>query len=117
MVRSPVSAASVDRSGACGRCENGRDGGLGEIALSDIDQNKQRSLPFLRAMYDLANDTTSNRVQGPDVANRLGLEVDSEEFHDLARHHLEAGNIQAIETNWSRLAITNEGIAEVESQR
>jgi hypothetical protein len=51
---------------------------------------------------------------GPDVAERLGLDVKGEEFHDLARHHEIAGNIEAIETNWGRLALTDKGIAEAE---
>ena len=85
--------------------------------MSDIDQNEQRRFQFLRAVYDLANGTSSLSVRGLDVAERLGLDLKSQEFHDLARHHEVAGNTRAIETNWGTFRITNKGIAEVESQR
>jgi hypothetical protein len=80
--------------------------------LSDVDQNKRMS--FLRAVYDLANGTPSNRVQGADVAEQLGLDLKGEEFHDLARHHEMARNTRAIESNWGRFALTDKGKAEVE---
>src|SRR5215218_4482850 len=86
----------------------------GGIDLSDTERNEQRRLRFLQVVYDLANGTPSNRVQGPDVAEPLGLDVNSDEFHDLAYHHEKAGNIQAIETNWGRLALTVKGKAEVD---
>ena len=89
--------------------------------MSDIDQNEQRRFQFLQAMYDLAygtpNGTPSNRVLGPDVAERLGLDINGEQFYALARYHVTAGNIESFESNWGRLALTNKGIAEVESQR
>jgi hypothetical protein len=82
--------------------------------LSDTERNEQGRLRFLRVVYDLANETQSRRVQGPDVAERLGLDLNGEEFHDLARYHVMAGNIEAIDTNWGRFALTDKGKAEVE---
>jgi hypothetical protein len=84
------------------------------IDLSDTERNEQWRLQFLRTVYDPANDTQSRRVRGVDIAERLGLNLNGEEFHDLARYQVIAGNIEAIETNWGRLALTARGKAEVE---
>lgn len=83
--------------------------------MSDIERNKQRRLRFLRAVYDLADGTPSHGVQGEDVAERLGLDIGGEEFHAQAYYHEKAGNTTALETNWGLIAITAQGIAEVES--
>ena len=66
--------------------------------MSDIERNKQMSLRFLQAVYDLANGTSSLSVRGLDVAERLGLDLKSQEFADPARYHEVAWNTKAIET-------------------
>ena len=83
--------------------------------MSDIERNKQRRLRFLRVVYDLADGTPSHGVRGVDVAERLDLDVGGEEFHAMAYYHEKADNTRALETNWGSIAITAQGIAEIES--
>lgn len=84
--------------------------------MTEIEQRKSRRLQFLRVVYDLAEGTLGNPVQGQDVAERLGRDLHGDEFHGLAYFHEKDGNTQALETNWGMFVITAKGIAEIESQ-
>jgi len=84
------------------------------MALTDIERNKSRRLQFLRAVYNLADGTSGHGVGGADVAARVGLDFEGDEFRGLAYFHQKEGNTQNLETNVGRLIITPVGIEEVE---
>lgn len=83
--------------------------------MNEFEQRKNRRLRFLRAVYDLAEGTPSREVRGEDVAQRLDIDLNGQDFHELAYYHEKAQNTKALEHMWGLITITVEGIREVES--
>ncbi len=82
--------------------------------MSEIEQAKSRRYRFLKAVHDLAEGAPATEVRGEDVAERLGIDVEGQDFHKLAHYHVKAGNIEDLESNWGLLTLTVQGISEVE---
>jgi predicted HTH transcriptional regulator len=46
-----------------------------DATVSDADETREKRRHFLRAVYDLANGTSSKPVRGKDVAQQLGMDI------------------------------------------